>query len=416
MARKVIDRLTARKVASINAPGYHADGLGLYLQVSGSGTKSWVLRYKINGRAREMGLGPLSAFTLAEARERAAQQRKLIADKIDPIDARREQRAADRVAAARTMTFAEAAKQYIAAHEAGWRNAKHADQWRNTIATYAEPILGKLPVAEIDTGLVLSAIEPIWRTKTETASRVRGRIAAILDWAKVHNYRTGDNPARWRGHLDKLLAKPRNVARPQHHPALPYAEIGKFMADLRKAPGVAALAVEFIILTAARTSEALRARWSEIDLDAKRWVVPADRMKAGREHRVPLSEPALEVLQKARALPGADLSPTGWVFPGAQAGAPLSNMAGLALLRRLKRGELTVHGFRTTFRDWIREETHFPRDVAETAIAHAIKDDTEAAYLRGDLFDKRVGLMAAWGAYCGKTHSTGSVVPLRARK
>jgi integrase len=391
----------------------YPDGGGLYLRIAEDGGRAWVYRFMLNRRQREMGLGRLVDVTLAEARRKAQDARALKAQGIDPIEAKRARRAAERAEKARTVTFQDAAQAYIRSHKAGWRNAKHGDQWENTLKAYAYPHIGNLPVQEIDAGLVLKVLEPIWSAKTETASRVRGRIEAILDWATARGHRKGDNPARWRGHMENLLPKRAKVKRVQHHPALPYAEIGAFMADLRKQEGLAALALELLILTATRTSEAIAARWDEIDLKAKVWTIPADRIKAGREHRVPLSAQAVAILkslQEAREkMP--DGEPCPWVFPGVR-GKSLSNGAILSLLRRMKRSDITAHGFRSTFRDWAAEQTAFPRDVAEMALAHAISDKVEAAYRRGDLYEKRKKLMEGWASYCGIVQVVGNkVVP-----
>lgn len=380
--------LTALKVKSAG-PGMHADGGGLYLQVQGAG-RSWVFRYSRNGKQRYMGLGSTSAITLAEAREAARDARRLLAQGTDPLDARNSQREAAEIEVKKTkaITFDQAAEQYITTHEASWRNPKHRQQWTNTLATYASPIIGKLPVAAIDRELVLRVIEPLWSTKTETANRVRGRIEAVLDWAKVRGYRDGDNPAQWRGNLAHALPAKSKVRRVQHHPALPYSDLPKFMRALRVREGIAARALEFTILTSARTEEVLRTRWDE--LDEAVWTIPASRMKASKPHRVPLSGAALAVLQSLPRL-------NEWVFPGAR--GPLSNMAMLNVLRRMGAG-VTAHGFRSTFRDWAAECTAFPNHVVEQALAHSIGSAVEAAYRRGDLFDKRRELMTAWAAYC----------------
>jgi len=294
------------------------------------------------------------------------------------------------------MTFRECAEALIASHEAGWKNAKHRQQWRNTLATYVYPVFGNLPVQAIDVGLVMKVVEPIWATKTETASRVRQRIEAILDWAAVRGYRQGDNPARWRGHLQKALPARAKIQKVKHHAALPFADLPDFMSALRAMNGNSARALEFAILTATRTNETLKARWSEIEFKTKIWTIPGERMKAGRDHRVPLSAAALDVLMGMReAHPTRDL-----VFPGSGRGRTLSSMALLMTLRRMKRADLTVHGFRSTFRDWAAETTSFPREVAEAALAHSVGDKVEAAYRRGDLFEKRRHLMEAWSAYC----------------
>ena len=413
MARKV-ERLTALGVTRQKKPGYHNDGAGLYLQVTPSGSKSWVFRYKIAKRPREMGLGSLQAFSLAEARERARAARQLLVDGIDPIERRTvisEAASAATTKAANALTFGQSADRYIAAHEASWKNAKHAYQWRQTIDTFAKPVIGDTPVAAVDTDMVLRVLEPIWATKTETATRLRGRMEKILDWAKALKLRTGDNPAAWRGSLDKLLANPNKIAPVVNHPALPYGEIGAFMAELRALPGVSPLATEFIILTAARTGEALGARWSEIDLDEGVWTCPAERMKMGKEHRVPLNPSTRAVLKKARALGAGE-----FVFPGRKPGTQQSNMSCLALLRRMGRTDIVVHGFRSTVRDWAAEQTSYPREVAEMALAHAIGDKVEAAYRRGDLFEKRTHLMADWATFCGTVARPAKVVPIRKAK
>jgi integrase len=359
-----------------------------------------------------MGLGAFPDVSLAEARDAAAAARKQVRQGVNPIDQRRATRTAV-AASAGLNTFAQVADAYIAAHDASWRNAKHRQQWRNTLDTYARPVMGNLGVAVVDTGAVMRVLEPIWREKPETASRLRGRIESVLDYAAARGWRTGDNPARWRGHMDNLLPSRAKISRVEHHAALPWREIGGFMAALAEQEGVAALALRFAILTAARTGEVIGARWSEIDMAAGVWLVPADRMKAGREHRIPLSDAALHVLRelaKLRTNPKVD----GFVFRGGKVGKPLSSMALLMLLRRIKRGDLTAHGFRSTFRDWCAEATNYPREVAEAALAHTLRDKTEAAYQRGDLMEKRRRLMAEWAAFCARPAAVGEVVPLRA--
>jgi integrase len=305
------------------------------------------------------------------------------------------------------MSFDECAKAYIDAHKHGWKNAKHAEQWTNTLTTYASPIIGSLPVAEIDTALVMKVLNPIWASKTETASRVRQRIESVLGWATVSGYRTGDNPARWRDHLDNLLAKRSKVQKVAHHPALHYAEMGAFMADLCKQGGMAALALEFTILTASRTGEVIGARWYEIDLDGKTWTIPPERMKAEKEHRVPLCSRAIKILTELQKLGGE------FVFPGLKLKKPLSNMAMLGLLKRMERGDLTVHGFRSTFRDWAAEQTAYPHEMAEMALAHTIDNKVEAAYRRGDLFQKRIRMMQDWQKHCDTIAAKADVVPIK---
>ena len=402
-----LNRLTARKVASAKEPGLYADGGGLYLRVGRGGAKSWCLRYMLDGKAREMGLGGLAKVGLADARKRAAAQRLLLVDKIDPLKKREAENSAKEIEAARSITFERCAKAYIDSHAAGWRNAKHAQQWTNTLAAYVYPTFGSVAVADVDVAMIMKALEPIWAAKPETAGRVRGRIEAVLDWAKARGFREGENPARWRGHLSNLLPARTNVRAVKHHVALPYPEIGVFMADLRSREGAAAAALEFLILTAARTGEAIGARRSEIDFHARMWTVPAERMKAKREHRVPLSSAAMNVLERAK-VEGDE-----FLFPGTKAGQGLSNMALLKVLERMNRGDLTVHGFRATFKTWATECSNFPRELVETALAHVLEDKTEAAYQRGDILEKRRRLMGAWAEFCAKHAPVATVVNLR---
>jgi integrase len=405
----MIGRLSAVKVQALRTPGYYADGGNLYFRVADGGSRGWIFRFAIRGRTRDMGLGAYPDVTLAKARDLAADCRRMVAIGLDPIEARKEKRAVDHLKAARSITFDQCSAAYIAAHETGWRNAKHRQQWTNTLKAYVSPVVGKLPVQAVDTGLVLKALEPIWRSKPETASRLRGRIEAILDWAKVREFRSGENPARWRGHLDHLLPAKSKVRQVKHHAALPYGQIGAFMAGLRDQPGGAARAFEFLILSATRSGETLGAIWNEFDLAARLWTIPAGRMKAGREHRVPLSAAALAVIEGVREVRQGD-----FVFPGARQGRPLSEMALLMLLRRMGFGHITVHGFRSAFRDWAAERTNFPREVAEMAFAHAIEDKVEAAYRRGDLLEKRRRLMSAWAEFCSKPSGAGTVVSISA--
>jgi integrase len=409
MARR-LNRLTAVEVRGIGQKGMFHDGGGLYLQASAGGAKSWIFRFTLDGRAREMGLGPVHAIPLAEARKRAAECRRMRVDGIDPIEARSAHRGWKRLEAAKAMTFDACAAAYIAAHNASWRNAKHREQWRNTLSSYAGPVFGSLPVQSIDVGLVMKALEPIWHTKPETASRLRGRIEAVLDWATVRSYRNGENPARWRGHLDKLLPARSKVHKVKHHPALPYNEMADFTSALQNQEGVAARALEFLILTAARTGEVISAPWDEVDLDGKLWVVAPARMKAGREHRVPLSVAAMGVLEQMKEIRESE-----FVFAGGKRGKPLSNMAMLAVLKRMGRGDLTTHGFRSTFRDWAAECTNFPREVVEMALAHSIESKVEAAYRRGDLFQKRRQLMEAWARFGVASRPRAEVVPISGR-
>jgi integrase len=412
MATRQLGKLTTIRVRNAKARGLYGDGGGLFLQVGATGGKSWIFRWKQAGKFRLMGLGPLHTVSLAEARDLALACRKLRLQGIDPIEHRRAQRADQQLAAAKGITFRQCAEGYIAAHRAGWRNEKHAAQWPSTLEAYAYPVFGNLSVQAIDTGLVMKALEPIWNKKPETASRVRGRIESVIDWATARGYREGENPARWRGHLQNLLAPRNKVRRVEHHAALPYSEIGAFMAELRKQEGIGARALEFAILTAARTGEVIGARWGEISMADRLWTVPGARMKAGREHRVPLTDSAVAILDRMKAIRTDD-----FVFQGGKVGRPLSNMAFLMLLRRMGRGELTVHGFRSTFRDWAAECTAFPAEVAEMALAHTVSDKVEAAYRRGDLFQKRRQLAEAWATFCDLPSAppAGAVVPIRER-
>jgi integrase len=393
MAR-VIGKLTALAVDKAKRRGYYGDGGGLFLQVSASGSKSWVFRFKEAGKLHEMGLGATHTIGLAEAREKARECRRLRLDGIDPIAARKVARSRARLDAAGAVTFKDCAERYITTHRAGWRSPAHAAQWPSTLGTYVYPVFGPLPVQAVDVGFVLKALEPIWIAKPETASRVRGRIESVLDWATARGYRQGENPARWRGHLENLLPKKSKVRQVEHHAALPYAEIGDFMAQLDQQDGVAAQALEFTILTAARTGEVIGAKWSEISFAERLWTVPAERMKAGKEHRVPLSEAALAILEEMQTIRQGD-----FIFPGGKARRPISNMAMAMTLRRMGRGDLTVHGFRSSFRDWVAERTDFPGEVAEMALAHAVSNKVEAAYRRGSLFDKRRKVMDVWAEF-----------------
>ena len=404
-------RMAALAVTKVKKPGMHPDGGGLYLQVSKSGAKSWIYRYTLNGKARYMGLGPLDTVSLSEARKKADVARQLRHEGIDPIEARETEFTKARLAAAKAITFKDAATSYIEAHRAGWSSPKSERQWRVSLASYAYPVIGALSIQSVDVGLVLKVIEPIWAEKPVTASRIRGRIESILDWATARGYRRGDNPARWRGHLENLLPKRIKVRRVRHFPALPYGEIGAFMGTLHVHEGMAPRALEFVILTAARTSEVIGARWGEFDLSGAIWEISAERVKSRLVHRVPLSPAALAVL-KTVWIEGVSTDDD-YVFPGAKGGKPLSSMAMLMLLKHMERSDLTVHGFRSTFRDWAAEQTNFPRDVAEAALAHVISDAVERAYRRGDLFAKRKQLMGAWARFCAAPATSGEVVPLR---
>lgn len=408
--------LSAVKVRTAK-PGRYGDGKGLYLLVRSAESRFWLFRYRPHdGRMREMGLGSVADVSLAEAREKAENLYRTVKAGKDPLAEREArllaERAAKQQAAIRALTFGEVADQYVAAHEASWRNDKHKQQWRNTLKTYAAPILGTLPVAAVDVGAVMRVLEPIWRAKPETASRLRGRIESVLDYATARGWRSGENPARWRGHIETMLPARTKVAGVEHHAALPWQQMGEFWSDLTNQEGVSTLALKFAILTAARTSEALGARWSEVDMKAKMWTVPPTRMKAGREHRVPLSDEALVVVADAWKRRPDNAPDDAFVFPGAQKGKALSNMAMLMLLRRMGRGDLTAHGFRSTFRDWTSEATGHPREVAEAALAHTNKDKVEAAYQRGDLIEKRRRLMTDWANFCIRpvAKSDGTVV------
>jgi integrase len=401
--KRRLHRLSVKQVENLKRSGYWCDGGGLYLQVSPARTKSWVFRFTLDGRTREMGLGGLQDVSLSDARRKASGARKLLVDAIDPIvdrDARRAQ------AKAVVMTFEEAAGAYIDAHQAAWRNEKHRKQWRSTLATYAYPTIGNVPINAISTEDVLSVLKPIWTAKTETASRVRQRLELVLDWGRAMGFRTEENPARWRGHLQNLLPAPAKIKRVEHHAAMPHRDIGAFIESLRKEDGVAARALEFLVLTATRTSEVIGARFEEFDLDERTWVIPANRMKSAREHRVPLCERAVEIVRS---------QPQGaFVFAGQRKGRPLSKTALWALLKTMGY-ECTAHGFRSSFRTWAGETTNFPREVCEAALAHVLTDKTEAAYQRGDLFTKRAKLMNAWSQYCD-TPATGGKVVVRMRK
>lgn len=384
-----INRLSARKAETEQKPGRHPDGGGLYLSISANGGRRWVFLYR-RGKLREMGLGSARAVTLAAARKKAAAARAELAEGRDPIARRKA--ALGRL---NGITFGECAARYIEAHQTSWKNPKHKAQWHQTIKVYTGPLIGLVPVAAIDTAAVMRCVQPIWHSKNETAARLRGRIEQILDWARVSGHREGDNPARWRGHLDKLLPKRSAVARVRHHAALPYKDLPKFMARLVAQEGIAAQSLAFTILTAARTSETTGATHREFNLSDKLWIVPAARMKGGRAHRVPLSKEAAVIVRNM-----ASISEQGFVFPGGRPKRPQSENAMLALLQRMGSGDVTVHGFRSTFRDWASEVRAYPNEVVEMALAHAIESETEAAYRRGDMLEKRRVLMQDWAAYC----------------
>lgn len=396
MPRRLHNALTALSVKNAS-PGRHADGGGLHLLVKEGGARSWVFRFMLNGKSRDIGLGAAGAggSSLADARDRAAALRLKVKAGIDPLSERQEAearaKAAGQASVAAIVTFKNAADAYIAANGDSWRNAKHRQQWENTLATYAYPVIGCMPVADVDTPHVLRILEPIWKAKAETASRLRGRIETVLDSAKARGYRQGENPARWRGHLAQILPARAKLSR-GHHKAMPYEDVPAFLTQLRARKAVAALALEFVILTAVRTGEAIGASWSEVDLDKSIWSIPAGRMKAGKEHRVPLSPRAVAILES--------LQPFGspYLFPSSR-GGKLSGMAMAMLLRRMS-VDVTVHGFRSSFRDWVAECTSVSHEVAEMALAHTVGSAVERAYRRGDLFDKRRQLMADWVDYC----------------
>jgi len=391
---------SAKSVEAIKEVGYHNCAQGLYLQVSKQGTKSWLYRYTspLTKTRREMGLGSFNFVSLAQARQYATDGKRLVINGEDPIEERKKEQIKIQLKQARNLTFKEIAEACIAAKAPEWKNAKHSQQWNNSLESYAYPILGKLPISDITTDLILKALEPIWITKAETASRVRQRIETIWDYGKARNYVSGENPARLRGHLDKILSKTVKVKRVRHFPALPYEEIGIFLQELRQRKGYSALALEFLILTAARTSEIIGAKWAEIDLEKKVWTLPADRMKVGKEHRVPLCSRAIEILTNITS----NRNPEEHVFSGWKQNTGLSNNALLALLKKMGRSDITAHGFRSTFRDWAAEEAHtFANETIELALAHTIKNKAEAAYRRGDQLERRRELMAAWSEYIG---------------
>ena len=410
MPKKLSNALTPLAVKNAK-PGRHADGGGLHLLVKPSGARSWVYRFMLNGRARDVGIGAAGqgGMTLSDARDKAAALRLKVKAGIDPLE-ERQSAAAEALAAAQAAkvagtTFRDVADAYIAANEESWRNPKHRQQWRNTLDAYVYPVIGELPVADVGTAHVLKILEPIWKGKAETASRVRGRIETVLDSAKARGYRVGENPARWRGHLAQILPARTRLSR-GHHKAIAYEQIPAFVAKLHEREAVAALALEFTILTASRSGEVIGAKWSEVDLDKALWIVPAERMKAGKEHRVPLSPRTVAILKSLQPL-GSQ-----WLFPGAK-GGKLSGMAMSMLMRRMK-VDATVHGFRSGFRDWAAECTGYAHEVAEMALAHTIENKVERAYRRGDLFEKRRRLMDDWAAYCAHGEATGeNVTPIR---
>lgn len=411
-------KLTDLKVKKEKIKGCYPDGGNLYLQVSSTGAKSWLFRYMINGKAKNMGLGSYPAVPLATqkgengkeikgAREKAIEARNLLSSGIDPQSEKKADKQKAKLEEAKKMTFEQCAVAYIDAKKAGWKNAKHTQQWTNTLTAYAYPVFGDLSVQDIDVALVMKVIEPIWQIKNETADRVRSRIENIIDFATSRDYRTGDNPARWRGRLENLLAKPSKVQKVKHHPALPYADISDFMAELATKEGLGALALQLTILTATRTSETINAKWSEFDLKKAIWTIPAERIKTGKEHRIPLSEPALKIIKNLYEEKIND-----FVFPSKK-DKPLSNMAMMMLVKRMGRDDFVVHGFRSTFRDWVAEQTNYAREVAEASLSHAIGNAVEASYRRGDLLEKRQRLMNEWARYCYQPKGECEVLKIR---
>lgn len=410
MPKKLSNVLTSLAVKNAK-PGRHGDGGGLHLLVKESGARSWVYRFMLNGKSRDIGLGAAGpdGISLADARDARDALRLRVRAGVDPLE-ERQREAAEAIAAAQAaqvagITFKAVAETYIGANEGSWRNGKHRQQWKNTLATYVYPVIGELPVAEVATAHVLQILEPIWKAKAETASRVRGRMETILDAAKARGYREGENPARWRGHIAQILPARSRLTR-GHHKAMPYEEIPAFVGALHKREAVAALALEFTILTAARTGEVIGAKWDEVDLDKATWTIPASRMKAGKEHRVPLSPRAVEILKATEGLR------KDWLFPAIK-GRKMSGMAMSMLLRRMK-VDVTVHGFRSGFRDWSAECTGYAHEVAEMALAHTIENKVERAYRRGDLFEKRRRLMDDWATYCATIPAAAAnVTPIR---
>lgn len=422
MARKA-EELSALEIGRIVTAGYHYVGgvAGLVFQVSKSGSKSWLLRVLVGGKRREIGLGGFPDVTLAGAKEGARNLREKIKRGIDPVAEKMAARSALAAAVASSLSFKQAAEKYIEANESAWKNAKHAAQWASTLETYAYPIIGNLHVAHIDTAHLVHVLEPIWNTKTETASRLRGRIESVMDWAKVRGYRTGENPARWKGHLDHILPARNKVQKTKHHAALDYRNTSAFMTELRHVDGMGARALAFAILCASRSGEVRGATWGEINFDSATWTIPAKRMKAEREHRVPLSRSAIELLNGLERMSGTEI-----IFPNTKNDI-LSDMTLTAVIRRMHGSRIktdhtgwcdysgkviTAHGFRSTFRDWAGETTAYPREVIEHALAHQLADKAEAAYQRGDLLNKRRRLMEDWGRYCETIINSGSVTPI----
>ncbi len=393
MARQ-INKLSDRGVKAEKKQGRYADGHGLYLQVSNSGSKSWLFRFMMDGKSRQMGLGSFGTVTLLEARDDALNCKKLLKDGVDPIQERDNRLTKQKAANKAVLTFKESTEEYLKAHSASWKSVRHAKIWKSSIERYAYPELGSMPVNQIEREHIMRVLKPIWLNKTETAKKLRGRLETILDWATVQDFRKGENPARWRGHLDKLLPKPSEVYNVKHFAALPYQEINGFMNKLRKREALSALALRLIILTATRSGEARNAIWAEFNMEQAIWTIPAERMKAKKEHIIPLSKEALSIIQSLPHMAGND-----YLFVGNRSGKPLSDVVFKKLMERMGVTGITTHGFRSTFRDWAAEQTSFPREVIEAALAHQLKDKAEAAYFRSNLLDKRRELMDKWGDY-----------------
>jgi integrase len=396
MARRLRGRLTPLDVTRANKRGLHSDGGGLNLQIAKGGSKSFVFRYRFSGRIRVMGLGSSLDVSLSEARDRAFDCRRSLRDGIDPLRARENRRATQRLQDAKSISFDECSRQYIETNKSAWRNSDHASEWTATLARYASPVFGRLAVQDVDTGLIVRALEPIWTVKPVTASRVRGRIEIILHYAKARGFRIGENPAVWRGNLDHILPHPTRIKAVQHLAAMPHAEVSGLMAKLRGRREISAAALAFTILTAARSGEVTGAQWDEVDLGAKVWTIPGSRMKSGREHRVPLNDEGVAILKKMKAIRQGE---SGFVFSGRNAGRGISCTGMPILLRRIGIEGVTVHGFRSSFRDWTAEQTAYPREVAEACLAHVVGDRVEAAYRRTDFLERRRKLMDAWATY-----------------
>lgn len=406
MPRKAPE-LAAVAVKRLTKPGLYAVGgvAGLHLQVRGVDARSWILRATVGGKRRDIGLGGFPDVPLADAREKARHTRAQIEQGIDPVNVKREARSALEAAQKKEITFEQSAREYIAAKQGEWKNAKHSQQWGNTLESYAYPIIGKMQVKDVELSHIIKILEPIWSDKTETAKRLRGRVEAVLDWAKVRGYRNGENPARWKGFLDTILPAPGKIAKKDHHKALPVDKVGQFMQDLALRDGMSARALEFLVLTAARSGEVRGATWDEIDLKNGVWIIPAQRMKAGKEHRIPLSKKAVSILESLPRFKGVNVC-----FATAR-GGQLSDMALTAVMRRMEL-DAVPHGFRSSFRDWAAERTNYPREIAEQALAHTI-GKVEAAYRRTDMLEKRRRMMEEWARFCATVQADGEVIAIR---